>query len=577
MVSQIQLGNLFSVNGRNVLGGTASGLDTQSLINSLVAAQQQPATDLQTKITANTAQMTAYSTLNTKLSALQTDVNALRNPPGVQNESDNIFAFRTASVTASVGSASNYMTVTALPGATIQNYTIDNITSIAAAEEQTTGVFSISDATQSVVSTTPSDSTGPNGNQFGVGTIEITNPVTGKFADVALADGDSLQAVANKFNLVSNTTGISAQIINTDTGKFQLLFTSTQTGTNAKFDLTSSAHISDVSGALAQIKPNVTEVQAATNASFNFNNVTITRQTNNITDLVNGVTFNLLQSTQVSDGEGGFTDNGTKLNVQIQPDVSSVQNAITNFANDYNDFRLFYTQQTARNPDGTPTSTALLAQSSTLDNIMNTALTQVAGIVNGLGNGNASQLADIGITLGDFSGDANNPAAGDIMSIDAPTLQSALQSNFSGVSSIFGFNFSSSSNDLQVFSHTQPLGVNNFTVSINPDTSTYQAIYTDSNNVQQTVNLTATPGSGSILLDGPDGSPFAGLQMLYTNSVPATISVTATQGVADMLYNTLTNAVDPNTGTIQAAVQGLTDIDTQYQTDITNINNQVAT
>jgi flagellar hook-associated protein 2 len=564
MVTQIQLGNLYSVNGRNVLSGSSSGLDAKGLIDSLVAAKQQPATDLQTKIDANTKEISAYGDLRTKLQALQNAASFLSNPAGVNNETSNVFTYRTANVSSNTSAAaSSYLSVSVSPGAVVQNYSIDNITSVAQAKSQSTDIFAVSDANQSVVSATPT------GNQFGVGTVTVTG--TGGHADIVFNAGDTLQSVANKFNNVSATTGISAQVIKTGDNAFKLLFTATQTGTGADFDLTNAdvTTISDPSGVFANVSPGITKVQDAENAEFDFNGVTITRQSNTITDLVKNVTFNILQDTVAAPT--------TRLSVQIQPDVASVQSAITNFANAYNDFKFFFTNQTARNSDGSPTDTALLAGSTTMNSLENSVVSMLTSIVSGLGSGNPSALTDLGVSFEDYPGDSTNPASSDIMDIDTSKLQSALQSDFDAVAKVFGFNFSADSTSMQVYSHTNALAVNQFTVSLDTNTGTYQAIYTDSDNVQRTIDLTGTVNSGGVTLTGKDGTALQGLVMLYAGTGSATVNVSATAGIADKINNILTASLNQTSGTIQSEVKALTDTNTRYQQNIATINDQIAT
>ena len=93
MVSQISLGTVNQVNGKTVLTGSQSGIDTASLINELATAKAMPATTDQTKITANQAKITAYTSLKTALSTLETSLDALRNPP-ITSNATNAFAAR---------------------------------------------------------------------------------------------------------------------------------------------------------------------------------------------------------------------------------------------------------------------------------------------------------------------------------------------------------------------------------------------------------------------------------------------------------------------------------------------------
>src|SRR5271170_5247420 len=98
-MTQVTLGNFFTINGKSVLGGAGgSGLDTQAIINELTTAKSQPATNDQTQITANGKISSALTQFQSLLSSFQSAADALRNPPGVGNQADNVFDFTTANV-----------------------------------------------------------------------------------------------------------------------------------------------------------------------------------------------------------------------------------------------------------------------------------------------------------------------------------------------------------------------------------------------------------------------------------------------------------------------------------------------
>ena len=112
------------------------GIDTTSIINQLTTAKSQPATNDQTQITANGQITSALNQFQSLLSAFQSTADALRNPPGVGNEANNVFDFTTASVGNGGGS---YINVTTQPGAALQTYNIQNISSLATSASQSTG------------------------------------------------------------------------------------------------------------------------------------------------------------------------------------------------------------------------------------------------------------------------------------------------------------------------------------------------------------------------------------------------------------------------------------------------------
>ena len=82
MTDGIQLGNVSQTNGTFRLTGTASDLDTGSIVEAAYEAKRFPAVRLERKIETNEAKVAAYTDLKNLLDEVQTAVDGLRNPPG---------------------------------------------------------------------------------------------------------------------------------------------------------------------------------------------------------------------------------------------------------------------------------------------------------------------------------------------------------------------------------------------------------------------------------------------------------------------------------------------------------------
>ena len=566
----VTLGTFFSSNGKTVMGGAGgSGIDTQSLITSLTTAMSTPATNDQTKITANTAQITALNSFQTLLSTFQSAATALSNPAGVGNASNNAFQYMATNLTTNTGvTGANYVSVTAAPGAAAQSYSISNITSLASAQQQSTGNFSVASADASVVSATPT------AGQFTAGQFTVNGQT------ITLSAGDSLNTIAADFNSVKGTTGISATVVQVSSGNYQLSFAATKSGTANSFDFNSSSTLTDTSGVFTNVlsSPKITTTQPATNAVFDFNNVQVTRSSNTVTDLVNGLTIGLNQTT-------ASAPSNTQINVAISPDPTMIQNSIVNFVNAYNAIQTFAAQQTQLNSDGTYATTAVLHNNQAFNSIMASVNTEVNSKVSGItGSSIPKDLADLGITFTDQAATSTAPAVSNILNVNDTALSTAIASNPSGVANVFQFNFTSSNSNVAIYSRTNALAISNFSLNINPATSTYTATYTDANKNTQTTNLTATaikdPTTGlptGYSLTGASGSVLDGLVLLYASTAAGTANITATQGIADKVANTTTVATTATTGTIANAISSITTANTGLQTDITKINAQVET
>jgi flagellar hook-associated protein 2 len=569
MVTQISLGTFGTQNGKDVLTGGASKIDTKGLVESLSKAKRAPAVRLETANKTIDTQTKSLGDLKTLLAKLQTASDTLRNPPGVGTDSKNIFQYRTATLSSSTGAtASNYVDVTIQPGAAAQSYTIDSITQLALQTKQQSNLFAVANSTTASAVTAAATP-----GLFTAGTVNL-RAVDGTVGGIALtlAVGDSLETVASKFNELSSRTGIQASVLTVSSGSYKLVFSATKTGTTYGFDLGATAPTpgagvqTDPSGVLSQLTFGGAGSQIAQDAIFSVDGVSLTRETNSIADALSGVTFTLKQPTIP----------GT-IKVDIQPDTTLVANAITQFADAYNELKIFAATQVEVGDDGLPKQTAVLYNNGTFRTLVDSVSSEVSRIVAGITGTNPSQLRDVGITLENFAGDDKNPATKNILTVDSDKLKSTLLANFDGVRKVFEYRQTSDNSNFLNSKRSNNLTATNFTVSIDTTLGVYTATYIDPTLGSTTVNLTATPiTGGGIALKGQSGTIFDGTEYVYAVSGNATINVQLTQGFGDRFYNLVNNYTDPASGLLTNEVISLSDKKTRNETEITTIDDQIA-
>lgn len=564
MVSQIQLGNFFSIGGKTVSGGAGgSGIDTQSLVKGLTDAKLIPATKLQDKIKINDDKTVALGEFQTLLGKLKDAVAALHGPPGVGNAADDAFKYRTANISSNTSVAGgDYVSVTASPGAALQSYTISDITSLARAKKQSTGDINIATADAAAVSATPA------AGQFKAGTFTL------KGQSITFIAGESLNSVAAKFNSLADKTGISASIIKITTGKYQLSFSATKSGTDADFDFNNvspAGTLVDAGGVFSSVT--ISDKQDADNAVFKMNGVSITRQSNNISDLVDGVSF-ILKQDMVSAP-------ATEVTVEIAADQMIEKNSIINFINTYNDLKIFAAKQSEVGDDGFYKDTAVLSDSALLRNTMNSISSQLSSIVSGLGVNAPSRLADLGITFIDQAATKDTPKVRNLLTVDDGKLTTAIANDPEAVRKVFAFDFTTDNTALRVFSRTNALAASSFSLAITPSTSTFTATYDNgSGPVTIDMDATAVVNSGTGLttgysLKGKAGTVLEGLVLVYASTADSTASVTTTQGIADKLFNIADPALKTDSGSLAVELNALKDADTRLNDNIAKINADV--
>lgn len=161
--------------------GLVSGLDTQAIINQLLAVESRPKTILQTRVVDLKAQQAAYLDLNSKLSGLRSAAQKLR--------LDRLF--QTAKVTSSNADA---LTGTASPGAPAGNYSfiVDRLVS-----------------TQQLLSRGIADRTS---TALGLTSISIEPPTARLDSDTELSQFNNGSGVARGKIQVTNRAGVTATI-----------------------------------------------------------------------------------------------------------------------------------------------------------------------------------------------------------------------------------------------------------------------------------------------------------------------------------------------------------------------------
>ncbi len=221
---------------------------------------------------------------------------------------------------------------------------------------------------------------------------------------------DSLTAIVGKVNAAA-ISGVTASIVsttdpNTGATKQQLKIVGATTPT-----FTDSNNVLKNLGILQN--GNASQLLAAKDSKFNLDGIDITRSSNTISDVISGVTLNLLK------------DSGTPTTTfNVTTDVDSIKNNVVTFVNQYN--QLVRTVSNMSQFDPQTLDSGPLFGDVTTQNLVNSITDILTGQVKGL-TGTKTLLSDIGITL-----DKTN-----ILNIDDTALTAALNSNLSDVSHIF--------------------------------------------------------------------------------------------------------------------------------------------
>lgn len=495
---------------------TSTSVDWSALITAAVNAKLTQATTISTTITANEAKISAYETLQTDLSTLSSGLSSLATSI-VNSLATNVFATRAATLSSTGDvSASSALSMSVSNGAATGDHTL-TISQVATA--------------QKVVGTSQSSQTDELGYS---GTFSI-GLEGGTTSDITIDSTMSLQDIVDSINAQTSTTNVQASIVQVSSGSYEMVLTGTEDAADITYSSTSGDDIlnelgvTDSTGAFADV------LQTSQAAIFSLDGISMTRDTNDITDVLTGVTFNLLQA----------TPDGATLNISIEPDTSQIETAVETFVTNYNTFRDAVIAQQATGSDGTADSSAVLFGDGTMRDIMDALQNALNSTVGGL------TMADLGLSFNESNE----------LELDTSTLSEILSTNLTGVTTLLSAQTKTSSSQLTVVNTgTSP---QSFTLDLTVDS--------DGNLSSASVGGDSSlfTVSGTTII-GVAGTAYAGMAFTYSGSTSQSITVTSTSGIATQLYQISKN-YSSSSGALQTLITNLTDRDDELQQKVDDI------
>jgi flagellar hook-associated protein 2 len=298
--------------------GSGSGIDTTSLINKLVDVNKfADSNRLTTKQTLLETQISDFGLLRNAFSALETSASALSNPDTFNAKSVSV------PTTSLIG-------ITKLDAkASIGDYSI-NVDQIAQAQSLSSGTFTsqttpIGKGTLAIRFGNWTTDVAVPGNPLPVGTFTVDSSKTG--GTITIDDSNnSLTGLRDAIN--KSGLGLKASILSNN-GTFKLLVTA-PSGESSEVEITATE--APGSPGLASFNMNesartMLQQQEGKDAIVRVNGATVTRPTNHLTDVIEGLEFDL------------FNKSPTEVvNIGISADKGTSEKAIRDFVAAYNTF-----------------------------------------------------------------------------------------------------------------------------------------------------------------------------------------------------------------------------------------------
>lgn len=363
--------------------GLVSGLDTTSIVKQLIDIQRRPIILLENKQVKLINQKAAWQEVSTLVLALESSANKLR--------SSSTFASRTSKFLNNNSNGGSVLSVDA--GASVANGSYDIVVSQLAKAEKSSSNETFSSQTDAMAAS---------------GTITIT-PNGESAVNISVESTDSLVDIRDAINNSSAAEFVTATLINsgtTDNPAYRLVVTSDSSGSDNDFTITDAT---DAAQDLTFV-----ESQAAQNAIFTVDNISITKSSNSASDVIDGITITL-----ETVGSGTVT---------FATDTTAILEKVQDLADKYNALMSYIKEQFKYGQDQ-DTKGALFGNVS-LQTIESQLQAIVSGIVPGMDVSDTSEfafLSQIGIR-----NDEDNQ-----LTIDESVFKDALRDNFNMVEDLF--------------------------------------------------------------------------------------------------------------------------------------------
>ena len=366
--------------------GIGSGVLSSDLVDKLVAAERKPAEDRLTLETQkNEALLSAYG-------KLRSAVTELRLPMRQLSAADNLTAYSATSSNDSVEVSLDNSK------AGRGSYTVE-VLALAQAQSLASGTFADKDATT-----------------VGEGTITLKSGVASKKITI---DGtyNSLQGLANEIN--ESGIGVTAGVIDTGDG-YRLVMSSEETGTANAISLTvndDDGNNTDAAGlsqfAFNGTTSNLTETVAAKDSQVRINGIDISRSSNNIENVIDGLSFEVKEE-------------GVTSVIKVERDLGAVADRVQSFVDKFN--ALQGTIDSLAGYDAEAGRGGILNGDSIVRGIQNDLRNLLTRVVPGLENASVRTLADVGIST--------NPDTGGL-ELDREKFEEKLEQNPDDVTALF--------------------------------------------------------------------------------------------------------------------------------------------
>jgi len=386
---------------------STTNLDVNSIVSQLMTVERQPINKLTVKEAGYQAKLSAYGSVKGALASFQTAVQGLSSASKFTSldatPSDDTILSATASSIAVAGTYSLEVTSLAQAQKLVAAGKSSSTASIGTGAE-TTVTFDFGTITGTPVNgiypVAPATTFVSNGGGTKTVTIDSSN--------------NSLQGIRDAINAAK--IGVTATIVNDGnaTNPYRLALSSDSNGASNSLKISVSGD-TDVGNFLAHdpvATQNLTETVTAANAVFKVNGVAVSKTSNSVADVIQGVTLNLKKITT------------SPITVTVAHDTASITNSVTSFVKSYNDLAKTLKDISAYD---LKTKQAAVLQGDSMERTIQSQLRNALGSPVVGASGDLTTLSQIGVT---FQKDGS-------LALNSAKLNSVMASNVNDVASLF--------------------------------------------------------------------------------------------------------------------------------------------
>lgn len=359
--------------------GVGSGLLTTELVENIISAERE-ATDLRldVKRAEYEARVSAFGAVRSSLDTLKSAVSTL-------SDSSTLLSKTVSSANEAI------VTATADPSAASAVHTVE-VLALARAHSLVTGSY---DAPDSVV--------GEGTLDFRFGTTSFAGANYDSFEEnedrqaasiVIDSSNNTLTGIRDAINEAG--IGVVASVVNDGDG-YRLTLSSEATGAANSMEITVTESGDPGLSALAfnlgaaVSGTNLTQTVVAEDATVTIDGITVRRETNTVSEVIEGVTFTL-QS----------LNSGSPTTISVADDNAGLEEKMQAFVDAFNDVKALADELTAFDEDDA--SGSILTGDSLVRGVRNQLRRFLSGTLSGLGSGSIRSLVELGLTTNQNNG-----------------------------------------------------------------------------------------------------------------------------------------------------------------------------